>query len=93
MSKLSARQTMRKIFIVQKVAEAEAEAIRAGAVHPMLYVSAKCRGAGRIISGMAQYPAKMFRADKPAVDKRRARRFAYKGRVLNAGSMPTGAAV
>ena len=93
MNKLSARQTMRKIFILQKVAEVEVDAIRAGAVHPMLYVSAKCRGAGRIISGMAQYPAKMFRADKPAIDSRRARRFAYKGRVLKAWSLPTGAAV
>ena len=77
---------MRKIFIAQKVVEFEVEAIRAGAVHPMLYVSAKCRGAGRIISGMAQYPAKMFRADKPAVDKRRVRRFAYKGRVFSSGA-------
>ena len=93
MNKLSARQKMRAMFIAQKVVEVEVEAIRAGAVHPMLYVSAKCRGAGRIISGMAQYPAKMFRADKPAVDSRRARRFAYKGRVLNVGSLPTGSAV
>ena len=85
MSKLPARQTMRKIFIEQKVVEFEVEAIRAGAVHPMLYVGAKCRCAGRIISGITQYPAKMFRADKPAVDKRRVRRFTHKGRVFASG--------
>ena len=93
MSNEPKRQKMRALFIAQKVAEVELEALRAWTVHPTLYAITKCRGAGRIISGMAQYPAKMFRADKPAVDKRRVRRFAYKGRVLKSWSLPTGAAV
>ena len=88
MSKLSARQKMRAMFIAQKVVEVEFEAVRAWTVHPTLYAITKCRGAGRVISGMAQYPAKMFRADKPAIDSRRARRFAYKGRVFASGAGP-----
>ena len=92
MSKLSARQEMKRLLIANKAMDIESIAKQAGSHEPSIGISTMAASAGTLTL-IARTPASLFRCDKPDLDQRRVKRYASKGRVLKAWSLPTGAAV